>query len=191
MNRFQQLAASLGDAYDAFKAAEKKFAGTKGAKAQPGLKQEFLDEATQAAAQEILATKVTSFADTTEEKALEQAKKRNPRWDVERTSYDKKRRVWLVMMKENPKYKNFTYVDKKNKRVWQKQVVDGSPWLDEVELKAKDNDLWERVSKMERVFKGIDELTPQELAEIEDYIYPGAPIVKLAAPRKAKKEELE
>lgn len=43
----------------------------------------------------------------------------------------------------------------------------------------------------QRQLKPLDSLDPEDLAQLSQYIYQGSPTVKLAAPRKAKDEELD
>ncbi len=121
--------------------------------------------------------------------AMRHAEKYNPGWRV--ISGEARDGKWNIHLEEDPVFKPFTYVNKVDKRVWQKQIVNSSPMLDDEELKERDYDLWYRVTESTRVFKPLEELKPNDLADLQKFMYPGLLQVKLAQPRKAKPEELE
>jgi len=78
--------------------------------------------------------------------------------------------------------------------VYQKQIVAGSIMFDDKRLKNDHPDIYNKVTfipEPERQLKPFEEIDDELLAILQDYIYEGKPIVKLAAPRKAKQEELE
>ncbi len=179
------LTRDLGTAYDAFKASEI-FLGTS---KKPAVKQDFLNAATEEVAKGMLAIKSVRVTAASEKEAREEALKRSPRWVSTCASLDGD--SYLVLLKENAKYKSFTFVNKDDKRVWTKQVVDGSPYVDEDALQAADPKLWERITVPVRELKPLEELDPDDLARLESFVYPGKSTEKLAAPRKAKADELE
>lgn len=185
MSKFSELTSKLGSAYDAYKAAEKNLGTSK----SPAVKQEFFDEATKAVASETLATKTVVVEAESSAEASAEATRRNPRWEVSAVAEHED--SYSVALTENPKYKPYTFVNKEDKRVWKKSVVDGSPTLDEEALQASDPELWDRVTVSVRQLLPLEELDPSDLAQLESYIYPGKPIIKLDSPRKAKSEELD
>ena len=98
-----------------------------------------------------------------------------------------------VHLKEDPKYKPFSYVNPDDNMVYQKQVVAGPVMFDDEKFQKDHPDLFEIVTYVpepKRELKPLDELTDEHLAVLQDYIYEGKPIVKLAAPRKVKEDEL-
>lgn len=154
---------------------------------KPGLKESFFDEATKR--QWSLAQKTFLSSIGEEDKAREEAARRNPGWLVISTSYDED--GVHVLLREDPKYKPFSYVDKKTEMVWSKQIASGQAEYDIEKLREEDPDLWVRVSKLERVPRDFEDIDPEDLPKVQDYIYPGPLQIKLATPRKAKAEELE
>jgi hypothetical protein len=60
--------------------------------------------------------------------------------------------------------------------------------LTHLEVDNKIDYLW---PESQRVLRPLDSLDADTLAALSEYIYEGKPTVKLAAPRKAKAEELE
>jgi hypothetical protein len=99
-----------------------------------------------------------------------------------------------IILRELPEFKPFTYVNVEDEAVYQRIVSSGSINLDEERLAEEDPELYTEVTFQPptppRELKPIDELTSQQLAELNDYIYESKPTVKLAPPRKAKPEEI-
>lgn len=98
-----------------------------------------------------------------------------------------------VHLKEDPKYKPFSYVNPDDGMVYQKQVVAGPVMFDDERFAKEHPELFEIVTYVpepKRELKPFDELSDEHLAIIQDYIYEGKPVVKLAAPRKVKEDEL-
>lgn len=187
MSSLDTLTRRLGRVYDNFKKAEKEL-GTSKAR---GVKQEFFDEATKASAT-TLAQRTVSIEAVRKDEAEDKAARRNPRFVVisSKEAFSDPG-IWLVLMEENPALKPFRYVNKEDGRVWNKEVVDGSPVLDEEALEKADPELWERITQPKRELRPLEELDPDDLAALQEYVYPGKPIVKLAAPKQAKPEDLE
>jgi hypothetical protein len=98
-----------------------------------------------------------------------------------------------VHLKEDPKYKPFSYVNSDDNMVYQKQVVAGPVILDDERLKKDNPTLYEEVTYMpepKRELRPLNELSDEQIVILQDYIYEGKPVVKLAAPRKIKEDEL-
>jgi hypothetical protein len=225
MTNLEELTEDLGEAYDAFKDAEKRFAGEdkKKKNRESGLKEAFFDAATEAVAQATLAQKTVTVPSGVEDPEY-YALKRNPRWRViEVVDLSQQPGFAGVVLEEDPQYKPFVYVNRKTKRVWTRSVRDGSPWLDDEELRESDPELWKRITRLyndqfirellyhanidpdeiddhiaaieeefesERTLLPLENLDPDDLAGVQEYMYPGKPVVSLSAPRKAKPEEL-
>lgn len=191
MTNFDTLTRELGKAYDAQKKAEKELKGDDSKKKDrsPGLKERFFHEATQEAMASLAQKTYIGGLGGSEFDAFTLAEKYSPGWRA--VSAEITSEGWRVLLEEDPAFKPFTYVNKEDKRVWGKQIVRSSPMLDDEELKNKDPDLWKRVTKPARVMRPLEELKPNDLAELQGFMYPGLLQVKLAPPRKAKPEELE
>jgi hypothetical protein len=157
-----------------------------------------------------------------EEDAREEFVKRHPGWNVEELRVCSE--GWEAILVEDITLAPFTYVNKDEGMVYQRQVVSGSIMLDDERLQADDPELWNLVMEIPnrqiienvmyecgqepedlsaaldtlwtnyngpRTLKPLETLDDEVLARLSDYIYEGRPTVKLAAPRKAKAEELE
>jgi len=218
MTKLEKLTKDLGEAYDAYKAAERTFAGEdkKKKNRQTGLKEEFFDGATELVAKSTLAQKTVVVPEGIEDQES-WAARRNPRWKVLEVENNR------VLLEEDPRFKPFTYVNRKTKRVWTRSVRDGSLLLDDNELQERDLDLWKRVTQLvnydfvcevlfhanvhasdidefidkievfcpaERALVPFENMSPDDLADVQEYMYPGSPVVSLSSPRKAKPEEL-
>jgi len=98
-----------------------------------------------------------------------------------------------VHLKEDPKYKPFSYVNPDDGMIYQKQVVAGPVMLDDERFKKDYPDLYEIVTyvpKPKRELRPLEELSDAQISILQEYVYEGKPIVKLAAPRKIKENEL-
>lgn len=129
--------------------------------------------------------------------AIERAEKYNPRFgvDVIRPSKD----GWEAIMVTRPEYTSFLYVNGdanvSPRMVYQRQVVDGPPLLDDERMAADDPDLYAEITFElpwgERVVRPLHSLDASTLMRVQGYIYKGKPTVKLPAPRPATEEELD
>ena len=98
-----------------------------------------------------------------------------------------------VHLKENAEFKPFTFVNPDDGMVYQKQIVGGSVMFDDERFNEDHPDLYHVVTYMpepKRELRPLEDMSDEQIAIIQDYIYEGKPIVKLAAPRKAKEDEL-
>lgn len=98
---------------------------------------------------------------------------------------------WLILLEENPEYKPYMFINATDKMVYQRQVVEGGLELDDEAIKKDDPKLYKEITEPTRVLRPLEDLTPEQLAAVAEYTYPGKPTVKLPAPRQAKEEELE
>lgn len=145
----------------------------------------------------ILAERIVEIEAPSPEIAHELVTKRYPRWEIEnwrevRTTEGTNEFEFII--KENPKFKTHSFINPEDQMVYTRQVQSGSAILDDERLQEVDPDLYEAVTYVpepERRLKSLDDLTPSQLAKLQEFMYEGPPVVKLAAPRKAKPEELE
>jgi len=147
---------------------------------------EIADKQHEVLAEKIIATSADSLAD-----AISKVEKLYPDWKV--LSATEIHGTYDVRIQEDPKYKPFTFVNPDDGMVYQKQVVSGAVMLDDERFKEDHPMLYEIVTHIpepKRELRPLDELSDEQIAILQDYIYEGKPVVKLAAPRKAKEDEL-
>ncbi|MDB5280833.1 MAG: hypothetical protein JWR61_5788 [Ferruginibacter sp.] len=89
--------------------------------------------------------------------------------------------------------KEFSYINRETGQVFQRIIAEGTPTLDDDGLAEEQPGLWEAITEevTVRKLKPLDELTAEQVAALEPYITMPKPQTRLAAPRKAKPEELE
>ncbi len=188
----KELVRELGDVYINYKDFEKRLNGEAKTKKNRaiGLKEYFFDQATSEASS-LLAQKTIQVESKTRAEAKLEAERRNPGWIV--AGIQPHDEGFRVIVREDPKFKTFSFVDKERGLVWTKQISSTSATLDDDKLRAEDPELWKRITeeRTERVILPLEDLKSEDLAEVQRYIYPGPPQIKLAAPRKAKPEELD
>jgi len=173
----------LGELYRQWKEAEK---------AKNQAKEKWFRAVTEELEQEIPAQVVERVEATDDEQALRVAQRRFVRYrvvDVARvsdTEYD-------VVLEEDAALKPFTYVNKSDGNVYRRDVVEGSPTLDDEGVREELPELWNEITEevTERRLKPLDQLTPEQAEALRPYIAMPKPQVKLGAPRPAKPEELD
>jgi len=141
--------------------------------------------------QGILAEKVVLVSANSLVDAINEAEKLYPGWTP--LSATQVENGFDVHLKEDPKYKPFSYVNPDDGMVYQKQVVAGPVLLDDEKFKKDYPKLYEIITHMpepKRELRPLDELSDEQIVILQDYIYEGKPIIKLAAPRKIKEDEL-
>ena len=120
--------------------------------------------------------------------------KKYPRWRVADLRPDSEEdHSWEVIIEERPEFKTYSYVNKDDGFVYTKQVSSGSIFVDDERLADENPSLYEQVTVIpepQRQLRPLEELEPELLAKLAEYMYEGPPKVSLAAPRKAKPEEL-
>lgn len=180
MTEIEEITKELGLAYSRVKEWDKK---------KTDYRARFFKIATDS--HENLAEKIVNVKANTLADAIWHAEKRYPTWvPLSATEADE---GFDVRIKENPEYRPFTYVNQNDGMVYQKQVVSGSVMFDDEKFKEDHPMLYEvvtHVPKPERELRPLDDLSEEQIAILQDYIYEGKPVVKLAAPRKAKEDEL-
>lgn len=113
-----------------------------------------------------------------------------PGWRIR--SQSKVHGEWRLIIEEDPAFKKYEYINPEDGKVYQRQVSVSSPKLDLDALKEADPDLHERVTyQPPRDLKPTDEIDEADRDQLMEYLDPPEVSLKMAAPRKAKPEELE
>jgi hypothetical protein len=184
MDKLSEVSRSLGEAYRTWKSS-----GVEKDK----LRKEFFETATQAVTERGLQTHINHIYGPTMDEAKERAAIYYPAWKILEVS-NREDGFFEFLFEELPEYKAFTYVNSEDGYVYARQVSTGGINLDDDRLREENPDLYEAVTyepKVKRQLKSLDELTDEQIVQIQQYMYEGKPTTKLAAPRKAKPEELE
>jgi hypothetical protein len=214
-NDLTNATAELGKTYKLWKSAEK---------AKDDRKKEFFAAATKAVEGEI-GEMVVDVEAADEAALISFIEKQYPAHEMEDFRPNQEKTGWYeVILIERPDLKPFTFVNEEDGMVYQRQVTQGSPMLDDERLETENPDLYKRVTEVvgfdymkeiayeagvhqreldswfdnffdhfppTRKLRDLGTLDPETLAELQDYIYMSKPVVKLAAPRKAKEEDYE
>lgn len=75
---------------------------------------------------------------------------------------------FLVQIEEDPSLKKFVFINPSDGRVYQRNAIQGNPYLDDDKIKQRDPDLWERISNP-IPYQNIDQLI--EFCEFADIPY--------------------
>lgn len=171
----------LGEAYRQWKDGEKE---------KEKLRKKFFDLARQENSKN-LAQKSITIDTQNEDEAREYIAREYPTWDVEKL--EEKNNGYRAIIRESPNYRDFVFSNDDDGYVYRYQVTEGATLVDDERLQSEQPDLWESISAevVTRVLKPLDELTDDQLAKLQDYVYKGKPQVKLAPPRPIKDEDLE
>jgi len=182
MNDLVQVTKKLGEAYSTVKTWDK---------AKTEARAEFFKIASQQ--HEVLANKIANVEASSLTEAIKISEQNNPGWNA-LSATEVGENAFEVRMEENPDFKPFTFINPDNGMVYQKQIVSGPVMFDDERLESDHPEIYAKVTFMpepKRELKPLDEIEDELLAVLQDYIYEGKPVIKLAAPRKAKPEELE
>jgi hypothetical protein len=137
-------------------------------------------------AEKIVAVSAASLGD-----AISQAEKLHPSWTpLSATETDN---GFDVRIRENPAFMPFTFVNDEDGMVYQKQVVSGPVMFDDERFEKDHPTLYHVVTHVpepKRELRPLEDLSDEQIAIIQDYIYEGKPVIKLAAPRKTKEDEI-
>ena len=180
MNKLEEITKELGLAHSRAKEWDK---------TKTQYRAEFFKIATES--HETLAEKIVNVDAETLSDAILQAEKLYPTWTP--LSATEVENGFDVRIKENPEYMPFTFVNHEDGMVYQKQVASGPVMFDDERFKQDHPMLYEVVTHVpepKRELRPLDDLSDEQIAIIQDYIYEGKPTIKLAAPRKAKEDEL-
>jgi hypothetical protein len=180
MNKLEEITKELGLAHSRAKEWDK---------TKTQYRAEFFKIATES--HETLAEKIVNVDAETLSDAILQAEKLYPTWTP--LSATEVENGFDVRIKENPEYMPFTFVNHEDGMVYQKQVASGPVMFDDERFKQDHPMLYEVVTHVpepKRELRSLDDLSDEQIAIIQDYIYEGKPTIKLAAPRKAKENEL-
>jgi hypothetical protein len=118
---------------------------------------------------------------------------RFPEWDLvesQEVEDDPTHETWDHLIREKPEFKSFRFVDPYLGLVFERQYRSGAIQLDDERLKEENPELFEKVTEEVRVPVDFDTLDEETLAEVQPYVFRGKPTVALAAPKKAKEEDL-
>lgn len=214
MSDLTKITKSLGESYKAWKDGEK---------AKDEDRKKFFTAVDEKLRKEKPAEKyVTVDTPGDEEEVRELLVKKYPTWVVEAVRPTPEGGIWEAILTEITTFTPYTFVNKEDGKVYQRQVSAGSAYVDDERLQEEDPDLWLKVTEVpnrgvladllyecgvdheevddridyfwpdsERQLRDLESLDADTLAALSEYIYEGKPTVKLAAPRKAKAEELE
>lgn len=103
-------------------------------------------------------------------------------------------KTYKAVLKENPEFTTFTYVNANDGNTYTRRVDDGSLRIDETRMAEERPDLYESVTIEtwggNKVMCPLDMMTPGMQQSISEFIFPGPPKVVLAPPRPTKQEDL-
>jgi hypothetical protein len=180
MNKLEEITKELGIAYSNAKKWDKN---------KTVYRAEFFKIA--AESHETLAEKIVNVDAETLADAIAQAEKLYPDWTP--LSATQVENGFDVHIKENPEFKPFTFANPEDGMVYQKQVVAGAVMFDDERFKQDYPDLYNVVTYVpepKRELRPLEDLSDEQISILQEYIYEGKPVIKLAAPRKAKEDEL-
>lgn len=185
----EEATTDLGDAYRRWKTGEAD---------KEKHRKEFFAAATAEASERTLAQKTVPVEDedvATEEEARAWLARHYPTWRVLDFDFNDDGDYLEALIEEDPQYMERVFVNPQDRKVYTKSVSVGSPLLDDDRLREEDPDLWERITEEPppppRRLLPSEKISAEDLAAMEEYMYPGKPQVKLLAPRDAKDEELK
>jgi hypothetical protein len=155
------------------------------------LRDEFFRQVDEHLKDEVPPQIVVEFPTDNEEEALRQAQRQYVRHRVVSTSQIEG--GYQVILEENSELRPFTYINPADGKVYQRIISEGSPILDDEGIQEEKPELWQSITEevTERRLKPLDQLTPEQLDELQPYISMPKPQPRLAAPRWAKPEELD
>ena len=181
-DKIKGITKSLGNAYANWKASEKH---------KDQIRKEFFSLASEAVSKQTAIETVKVYGPEVHD-ALARLNEQYPTWRPTEVKISEPKGYYEYVIQEDPDFKAYTYVNPDDGMVYTRQVQAGSINLDEERLERENPELFDAVTYVpqERQLRPLDELEPEELAELQDYLYAGKPRVKLAPPRKAKPEEL-
>lgn len=87
----------------------------------------------------------------------------------------------------------FEYVNKQDGMIYSRQISKAAPSLDDDRLREEDPELWEQITYIpepQRTLRPLEDLSPEQLAKVGEYLVAGKVTTKLSAPKKAKPEDL-
>lgn len=178
-----QITSELGKNYKSWKQAEK---------SKNKAKDQFFAAVTQELEQDTPAQIIQTIKAKSDYEARDVAAKKYPTYIV-LTLDEPEEGIFKVTLEEDVTMRPFIYVNAEDGMVYQRQVVEGSSLLDDDRLREENPRLWEEITHIpnELVMKPLEDLSDSQLESLREFMYSGRPVVKLAAPRKAKPEELE
>ena len=180
MNELEEITKELGLAYSRAKEWDKM---------KTDYRKQFFEAAVNT--HTTLAEKIVNINAKSLAEAITEAERLYPTWTP--LSANETDNGFDVRIKENPEYIPFTFVNHEDGMVYQKQVAAGPVMFDDERFEKDHPTLYHVVTHVpepKRQLRSLDDLSDEQIAIIQDYIYEGKPTIKLAAPRKAKEDEL-
>lgn len=150
---------------------------------------QFFDTINQALGERRLATRLIDLPSVDPDRVEGWVKLHYPGWRIQSIRPDEKQ----LAIEEDPAFKPFTFVNPVDGKVYSRQISQGGPSVDDERLRQENPELYMRVTRLptERELRPVSEMKPDDFAALEPYLIPDKLTPKLAAPRKAKPEELE
>lgn len=192
VDRLLFVTTQLGESYFAWKEEEKN---------KESDRKEFFGLAIAANQTVAVRTKVVEvkLKDPDRDLALERAAQKYPRFIVqgaqEAGETSKGETLYKVVIEEDPKWIDFTYVNKYDGNVYCRKVEDGKMNVDGDRMETEDPDLFKSVTMEtwggDRIIMPFQFMDDSTLQKVQPYVYQGNPVAKLSPVRKAKTEELE
>lgn len=182
MEKIDEVTARLGAAHNQWKEGEK---------AKNKAKEEFFQLATDKLKEELQDQRIEKVEARDEEEALRIAQRRFHRHNIVDVRTDGG--IWEIVIEEDPNLKPFSHVNREDGNVYARSISEGSPLLDDDAIREENPELWEKISHdvIRREMKSLEDLSDEEIVEIQPYLYQPRPTVRLNSPRKAKPEELD
>lgn len=175
MSDIEGIVKDLADAYHLEKSSKKN---------KDNARKQFFEAITKEFSEDDLAEDLVVVDAETEEEAQRQAESKYPTYTVEAArKHPDAEGKFEVIIRERPEYKSFSIsVDGE---IWQRQIVIGSPVIDEARLMDEDPELYEQVTTVptERVMKPLKDIDDVALARLQKYVSPGKVTQKLPAPK--------
>lgn len=182
IDELAETTSRLGRVYDEWKQAEK---------FKDEYREEFFRQVSEKLKEEVAPQIIAEFPTEDEEEALRMAQRQYVRHRV--VSSAPMEGGYQVVLEEDAELRPFTFLNKEDGQVYQRIVSEGSPSLDDEALAEEQPELWEAITNevTTRELKPLEELTPEQVAELQKYITMPKPQMRLGKPRRAKPEELD
>jgi hypothetical protein len=133
------------------------------------------------------------------EEAMARAGQKHPRFLVqggqENGETARGETLYKVILEEDPKWLDFTYINEHDGNVYCRKVEDGKMNIDADRMEAEDPELFKSVTMEtwggDRIIMPFAFMEDAVLQKVQPYIYQSTPVAKLSPVRAAKPEELE
>lgn len=150
----------------------------------------FFDLADEAIKEGILAQRTVLVPDIYRADVEEYADRFYPEWNLLAIEPDDGDTVTLLL-EEKPEFKSFTYTNPELGLTFQRTITRGEVVVDDETLKKQEPELYDDVVEMVPQMKALDEMTDEQRAKVQKYIYRKPPKQRLEPPRRAKEDQLD